>query len=234
MEAWPQSLRTVVHILLSSRYQMWMGWGENLTFLYNDAYRPTLGIKHPQALGTPAGEVWAEIWSDIGPRIQTVLTTGKASFDQGLLLFLERSGFPEETYHTFSYSPLLDDAGSINGMLCVVNEETDRVIGERRVETLRDVASALTSATNESNVLEALGTVLGRNRKDLPFSLIYLFEGREESAARLAGSSGIPPEHPLAQPLIESGLDSPWPAHSVFVRAASGIFVTYPSDSWRT
>src|SRR5579871_2549559 len=96
IDAWPQSLRTVVRILISSRYAMWMAWGPELTFLCNDAYRPTLGIKDPWALGAPATRVWAEIWPDIGPRIQTVLTTGKATYDEGLLLLLERSGFPEE------------------------------------------------------------------------------------------------------------------------------------------
>src|SRR5437588_11555554 len=105
METLPQSLLTVVNILLTSRYAMWMGWGEDLTFLYNDAYAPTLGLKHPWALGNPASKVWAEIWRDISPRIETVLSTGKATYDEGLQLFLERSGFREETYHTFSYSP---------------------------------------------------------------------------------------------------------------------------------
>ena len=132
IDQWPQSLRTVVNILLSSRYAMWMAWGPELTFLYNDAYRPTLGIKHPGPSGRAAIEVWAEIWPDIGPRIETVLATGKATYDEGCFLFLERSGFPEETYHTFSYSPLADDDGRISGMLCVVTEETERLIGERR------------------------------------------------------------------------------------------------------
>src|SRR4051812_30916008 len=95
IETWPQSLRTVVNIVLTSRYAMWMAWGSELTFLYNDAYRPTLGIKHGWALGSSATKVWAEIWPDIGPRIQSVLTTGEATYDEGLLLFLERSGFPE-------------------------------------------------------------------------------------------------------------------------------------------
>src|SRR5450432_111721 len=149
MDQWPQSLRTVVNILLTSRYQMWMAWGPELTFLCNDAYRPTLGIKDAWALGARADRVWAEIWPDIGPRIESVLTTGTATYDEGLLLLLERSGFPEETYHTFSYSPLADDDGVISGMLCVVTEETERVIGERRVETLRDVASALASTNTE-------------------------------------------------------------------------------------
>src|SRR6266576_4686496 len=79
---WPQSLRTVVNILLSSRYAMWMAWGPDLTMLYNDAYRPTLGIKHPWALGMGAREVWHEIWPDIGPRIQTVLETGQSTYDE--------------------------------------------------------------------------------------------------------------------------------------------------------
>ena len=94
ISGWPHSLRTVVNILLSSRFAMWMTWGDALTMFYNDAYRPTLGIKHPSALGTPANAVWSEIWPDIGPRIRSVLETGMATYEEGLLLFLERSGFP--------------------------------------------------------------------------------------------------------------------------------------------
>ena len=136
--SWPQSLQTAVDILLSSRFSMWMAWGPQLTFFCNAAYRRhTLGRKYPWALGRPASEVWAEIWDDIGPRIDTVLATGKATWDEALLLFLERSGYPEESYHTFSYSPLRDDAGAVVGMLCVVSEDTERVIGERRMATLR-------------------------------------------------------------------------------------------------
>ena len=83
--------------------------------------------------------MWSEIWDDIGPRIDRVLSTEQATWDEGLLLFLERSGYPEETYHTFSYSPLRDDDGHVVGMLCVVSEDTDQVIGERRMATLRDL-----------------------------------------------------------------------------------------------
>ena len=123
--SWPQSLQTAVNILLSSRFSMWMAWGPQLTFFCNAAYRrDTLGRKYPWALGRPASEVWAEIWDDIGPRISTVLATGKATWDEALLLFVERSGYPEESYHTFSYSPLRDEAGAVVGMLCVVSEDT--------------------------------------------------------------------------------------------------------------
>ena len=107
LAGWPQSLKTLVRIMLDSRYAMWLGWGPDFTFFYNDAYaRMTLGPKHPWALGKSAREVWSEIWDDIGPRAESVIRTGEATWDEGLLLFLERQGFPEETYHTFSYSPV--------------------------------------------------------------------------------------------------------------------------------
>ena len=130
---------------------MWMAWGPELTTFYNDSYeRDTLQAKHPWALGRPAGEVWAEIWHDIAPRIQSVLDTGVATWDEDLLLFLERSGYPEETYHTFSYSPLDGDDGRIAGMLCVVTETTERVVGERRMATLRDLAAAVATTRTET------------------------------------------------------------------------------------
>ncbi|MGC2496727.1 MAG: PAS domain-containing protein, partial [Acidobacteriaceae bacterium] len=156
-DSWPQSLKTVVRILLTSRYAMWMGWGPELTFLYNDTYaRMTLGKKHPRALGKPAREVWSEIWSDIAPRIQRVLDTGEATWDEALLLFLERSGYREETYHTFSYSPLADSHGQIVGMLCVVMEDTARVIGERQVASLSALAASLADSITEDEVFDAI------------------------------------------------------------------------------
>ena len=196
-DRWPQSLKTVIRILLTSRYAMWMAWGEDLTFFCNDAYRPTLGVKQDWALGASSRKVWAEIWPDIGPRIDTVLQTGTATYDENLLLFLERSGFPEETYHTFSYSPLADDDGSIAGMLCVVTEDTERVIGERRLKLLRDLASQLSLARTEEETFEAF-RLQGRDMKDLPFTLIYLFDGDQTGSARLVCATGNldPIEHP--------------------------------------
>ena len=140
---WPPGLQTTVRILLTSRFPMWMSWGPELTMLYNDAYaRTTLGNKHPWALGKPANVVWSEIWKDIGPRIERVLETGEASWDETLFLILERGGYPEETYHTFSYSPLVGPDGANAGMLCVVMEDTGRVLGERQLASLSTLSSA--------------------------------------------------------------------------------------------
>ncbi len=147
---------------------------------------------------------------DIGPRIEAVLGTGQATWDEGLLLFLERSGYTEETYHTFSYSPLRDDAGDIVGMLCVVSEETERVIGERRMATLRDLGSDPSVIRTEQEVLAFADRQLSRNRKDLPFTLTYLFDGDD---ARLAGGTGVTPGRPVAPRLLPvAGSEGPWPA----------------------
>jgi PAS domain-containing protein len=161
---WPDGLKAVVRILLTSRFQMWMAWGPKLVCIYNDAYwQTTLGKKHPWALGRPIREVWPEIWTDIGPRIERVLDTGEASWDEALFLLLERNGYPEETYHTFSYSPLAGSDGQISGMLCVVIEDTARVIGERQLAALRVLSSELGTAITERDVLTVLGACLSNH-----------------------------------------------------------------------
>jgi PAS domain S-box-containing protein len=236
--SWPQSLQTAVDILLSSRFSMWMAWGTQLTFFCNAAYRrQTLGGKYPWALGRPASEVWAEIWDDIGPRIDTVLATGKATWDEALLLFLERSGYPEESYHTFSYSPLRDDAGAVVGMLCVVSEDTERVIGERRMATLRDLGSDPSVVRTEQETLDFAGRQLDRNRRDLPFTLTYMFGG--DGVARLAGTTGIAAGPPAAPAALRAGdLDPVWPVgallrgESAVVSLTSARLAGLPAGAW--
>jgi signal transduction histidine kinase/DNA-binding response OmpR family regulator len=237
-DSWHQSLKTVVRILLTSRYQMWMCWGPQLTMFYNDAYGPTLGVKQQWALGASAREVWKEIWPDIGPRIEHVLQSGEATWDEGLLLFLERSGYPEETYHTFSYSPLADDHGRIVGMLCVVTEETERVIGERRLYALQELAAGIAGNNSVSMVLEAVPRQLIRNLKDLPFTLTYLFD--EQGAAKLACSSGVDPHHPIAPARIDpQDPNAAWPAEEILARRTAlnlsdlkERFATLPMGAW--
>src|SRR5579872_7315726 len=220
METWPQSLKIAVCILLSSRYAMWLGWGPDFTFFYNDAYaRMTLGAKHPWALGRSAREVWAEIWSDIGPRADSVVRTGKATWDERLLLFLERRGFPEETYHTFSYSPVPDDHGGVGGMLCVVTEDTERTIGERRLKTLRELAARTTEeARSAEEACQTAVRILAGNPHDLPFILLYLIDADAHMAC-LAGVTGLPPGSPAAQSAVDlTAAEAPksgWPLRAV-------------------
>ncbi|HEY6922536.1 MAG TPA: PAS domain-containing protein, partial [Steroidobacteraceae bacterium] len=139
--SWPQSLRTAVGIILGSRYAMFIWWGSQMINLYNDAYRPLLGKKHPRALGNPASQVWADIWDQVGPRATAVLERAESTFDEDLLLIMDRFGYAEETYFTFSYSPIRDIGGKVGGIFCAVTEDTRRVIGERRMRLLREVAA---------------------------------------------------------------------------------------------
>jgi PAS domain S-box-containing protein len=236
-ESWPQSLRSIVQMMLTSRYQMWLGWGPQLAFLYNDAYRPTMGVKHPWGLARPASVVWKEIWGDIGPLIEQVLRTGKAIYHEGMLLLLERSGFPEETYHTFSYSPLFDDAGTIAGMFCVVIEESERVINDRRLATLRGLASAAAATNSEEMLFRAVRAQLSTNLHDLPFSLCYVLD-RDSSQVRLVAATGVPEQHVVAPSQFKLG-EGPWPFEAVadgtptlVVDGLADRFETLPCGAW--
>jgi PAS domain S-box-containing protein len=208
-EGWPQSLKTIVRVMLDSRYAMWMLWGPDLTFFCNDAYLPTVGMKRNWVLGARSDKVWEEIWPDIGPRIQRVLEEGRATWDEGLPLFLERYGFAEETYHTFSYSPIYDDGSRIAGMLCVVTEVTERVIGERRLRVLRDLAaSPRAEATEEA--CKRLINVLANNPLDVSFASLYLLDSRQE-CLKLANYFGNLPERLLPERIALADRLAPWP-----------------------
>jgi GAF domain-containing protein len=224
-ETWPQSLKTIVRVMLDSRYAMWMQWGGQRTFFCNDAYLPTVGIKRAWVMGARADKVWEEIWTEIGPRIQHVLGHGEATWDEGLLLFLERSGFVEETYHTFSYSPVYDDQGVIAGMLCVVTEVTERVIGERQLHTLRDLA-ARSSGTGVKHAADQLVSVLAAAPADVPFAVLYLLDGSKQSAW-LAAQHGDIPEAFRSAEVALSGDESPWPLAAAIESGLTQI-VTLP------
>jgi PAS domain S-box-containing protein len=125
-EHWPQSLRTVVSLMLTSKFPMFVAWGPQLAFLYNDGYRPIFGAKHPHALGLPFREVWSDIWTDIEPLVAKALA-GEATYREDMHLVMERNGYPEDTWYTFSYSPVRDETGGIAGMFCACSETTQQV-----------------------------------------------------------------------------------------------------------
>jgi PAS domain S-box-containing protein len=129
-EEWPQSLRSVVGLLLTSKFPMFVAWGDELGFLYNDAYAEILGAKHPRAMGERFQEIWAEIWPDISPLIDAALA-GDAIYRENLPLVLNRTGSDEQAYFTFSYSPVRDESGRVAGMFCAVAETTQAIVAER-------------------------------------------------------------------------------------------------------
>lgn len=169
---WPQSLRTAVGICLSSRFPILLWWGPELVMIYNDAYRPMLGqSKHPRALGAPGREIWTEIWDFIGPMLGQVMAGGGATWSADQLLVLDRNGYPEECYFTFSYSPITDESGGVGGVFCAVTETTERVVGERRLATLAEMA-ALRGAPSRADVVRMAASIMRTNTADHPVVVV--------------------------------------------------------------
>lgn len=216
VENWPQTLKAAVRIILASRYAMFIWWGRELVNLYNDPYRAFLGIKDPDALGKSARDVWREIWDQIGPRTDAVLLHGESTYDEALLLMMERHGYVEETYFTFSYSPLPDDKGQVGGLFCAVTEATKQVIGERRLRLLREIAAEMGKARTPAQVCQSAARSLAGARRDLPFSLIYLL-GADGKTLERTGEAGISGGHPLAPESVNlaEGTEPAWPFRAV-------------------
>ena len=226
--SWPSSLKAAMRLLLTSRFEMWLGWGKDIHFFYNDAYRPTLGNKHPKSLGMPTQQLWPEIWPDVEPRLRRVYDQGEATWDQALLLLLNRHGYLEETYHTFSYSPLFDDDGRVNGVFCAVSEDTERVISERRMSSLRALALRLHAPDSAAEVYAAVVDSLKDNSFDLPFVALYRFD--EHGCAHLAGAVGVKSgsKH-AAQSLGCDEDDAPWPIGAIW-KGEGHLVVTGSAD----
>ncbi|SFB57096.1 GAF sensor hybrid histidine kinase [Rhizobium sp. NFR07] len=187
---WPQSLKTAVRIMLLSRQPIWIGWGEELTYFYNDSYKSIIGGKHPWALGKPTAEVWREIWDDIGPMLATAMGGHEGTYVEEQLLIMERNGYPEETYYTFSYTPIPDDDGTPGGIICANTDDTQRVVSERQLALLRELATTASDARSWRIACERGAAALSVNAYDVPFALLYMTDA-DTHVAELVASCGI-------------------------------------------
>ncbi|CAG5072393.1 Sensor histidine kinase RcsC [Dyadobacter sp. CECT 9623] len=192
-EQWQQSLKTCIRIMLSSKQPIWIGWGEHLIKLYNDAYVDIVRGKHPGALGQPASVVWKDIWRDIEPMLSLAMTRDEGTYVESQLLIMERSGFPEETYYTFSYTPVLGEDGRPAGIICYNTADTDRIINERSLRTMQQLDS-LAQRKTEQDVYAQAVKALGSNNRDFPFTVIYQVNS-ESNTAEITAMSGIGPEN---------------------------------------
>jgi PAS domain S-box-containing protein len=192
---WPQSLKIAVRIMLTSRQPIWIGWGADLYYLYNDAYKSIIGGKHPWALGRPTRDVWREIWEKISPLLAQAMGGDEGTYVESQLLIMERSGYPEETYYTYSYSPIPAEDGNTGGIICANTDDTQRVIGERQLSLLRELAAAGSEARTLREVYEASARALATNQRDLPFALIYFAEPGNDDLS-LVSWSPIGQVHP--------------------------------------
>lgn len=220
VEQWSPTLRMMVSFLLANRFPLLLWWGPHYISIYNDAYRPILGTKHPWALGRPVNEVWSEIWSVLRPLIDTPFEGGPATWIEDIELHINRHGFLEESHFTIAYSPVPDDAAArgIGGVLATVHEITEKVIGERRIVILRDLGSRASHAKSAEDACAVAAAVLSNHVKDVPFALLYLIDPKGNKV-RLAGAAGIASGEavsPLQMPM--DGPAAPWPVADVLQR----------------
>lgn len=158
---WPLSLKAAVGLMLATRQPACMAWGPDLVFLYNDAYRPVLADRHPAALGARLPDVWPEVWPDIEPLVNTALSGG-STWSEDLHLVMTRKGYPEDTWWSFSYSPLRDDAGKVVGFLDLCLDTTAKVMGERQAKALGDLADLTAATRDPAEVQRLAAALLGR------------------------------------------------------------------------
>jgi signal transduction histidine kinase/DNA-binding response OmpR family regulator len=204
VEHWPQSLKTSISICLASQFPIVMYWGPEYVVLYNDAYSKILGGKHPWALGQRCSDCWSEIWDTIGPMLDGVVNSGKATWSDDLLLLLQRSGYAEECYFSFSFSPIRVETGAVGGVFTAVMETTNKVIGERRLKTLRDLAARAVQTTSEEDAWRIAVDTLSENRQDLPFAVICQ-AAPSNDPVRLRHTSNLNDDHPLCGSLTQPG-----------------------------
>jgi two-component sensor histidine kinase len=146
ISSWPEHLKSAVNLMLPARAQIVLFWGPKFVALYNDAYAPTIGEKHPRALGRPAQESWTELWDDLEPLLRRVLETGETVFAKDRPFYIERHGYPENVYFDISYSPVRSETGAIGGVLCIVSETTERVVAQAELTRAKERLSQALSA----------------------------------------------------------------------------------------
>ncbi|WP_375756942.1 ATP-binding protein [Corallococcus exercitus] len=206
---WPQSLRTAVSILLESRFPMYIAWGPQLVQFYNDGYRPVLGAtKHPAAMGHSAQSTFAESWHIIGPMFEGV-RQGTAVGSEDWMLPLDRNGYLEECYFTYSYSPIRDESGGVGGVLVTLTETTGRVLGERRLRTLRDLAARTGAVKREQDAWREAAAALETNGFDIPFALLYR-QGDAGQGLELVATTGWGQDTATPAALFGTGATA-WP-----------------------
>jgi len=243
ISGWSQSLRMMVNFLLANRFPLLLWWGPEYVSIYNDAYRPILGTKHPRAMGLPVRECWSEIWHILQPLIDTPFNGGPATWMEDIALEIKRHGFVEETHFTIAYSPVPDETAprGIGGVLATVHEITEKVVAERRVVILRDLGARAADAKTADEACRVAAGVIASHAKDLPFALLYLVD-QDGKQARLAAAAGVTEGEaisPLTLRLDGDTPTSPWPLteairceETIVVEHLGRRFRSLPAGPW--
>lgn len=186
VSGWKQSLWSVLSICLNSNFPIAIYWGEDLCLLYNDAWSPIPGNKHPWALGRPAKEVWPEIWKDIEPQFAKAFS-GEPGGSKDALLPMQRHGYTEECYFDFTFTPVYGEDGKVDGIFNAVIETTYQIINDRRAALLQKLSRKISNSVSSEEVFKKVTGILKSNATDIPFCYIYtLADGK---SPELAGAS---------------------------------------------
>lgn len=218
-ECWSPTLRATVSLMLANRFPLLLWWGPQYVSIYNDAYVPILGAKHPKALGQPVRECWSEIWHILKPMIDTPFQGGTPTWIEDLMLEVNRHGYLEEGHWTVAYSPVPDETmpSGIGGVLATVHEITEKVVADRRINVLRDLAARATESKTVESACMIAAETLSRHAKDIPFALLYVIDD-ESKHARLAGQAGFAEKNDISPATIDLSIETsqqPWPLATV-------------------
>lgn len=217
-EHWPENLRVSTSILLNSQFPMFVWWGPEMITIYNDAYRVILGDKHPAALGSSGPKVWSEIWDVVGPLADKVMKYGESNWSEDQILYMNRHGYLEETYFTFSYSPIYSQSGGVVAVFCACTETTEKVLTAKKIkESEANFRKLVTNApvgicivTNNNNYVEIVNDqflqVVGRKRRELENQPYW--ETLKEAEAYYA---------PILQNVFDSGIAYSGSEHKVLL-----------------
>ncbi|CAM3135304.1 response regulator [Corallococcus sp. ZKHCc1 1396] len=207
VEAWPQSLRTTVSLCLSSTFPILIAWGPERVQIYNDSYRPICGAKHPESMGQPFRVCWATALPMVGGAFDKA-GAGTGSYIENQRMLLDRYGYLEEAFMTFSFSPIRDESGSVGGLFHPITEVTEKMLSARRTQTLRELAALL----GKVKTVEAIGAALPQLPPDAALDVPFLLFYRRDEArdgVRLVNAMGLPPGSAWSPE--EAALDGPWP-----------------------
>lgn len=213
IDSWPQSLRTTVSLCVCSTFPISIAWGPRHIQIYNDGYLPICGGKHPASMGQDFSECWASAWPAIGDGFNRGLA-GEAFYIENQRIFLDRNGYTEETFFTFSFSPIRDESGKVGGLFHPVIEQTGRMLTERRTRALRDIGARTGKAKTVADVFALAAQAIAEYDFDIPFALFYALN---DDRADLTAATGCPTDNslaPLSLDLAASVLPS-WPLRQV-------------------
>jgi hypothetical protein len=208
LQTWPQSLRTSVSLCLSSTFPILIAWGPDDVQIYNDAYRPICGDLHPRAMGGAFKEIWAAALPVVGDKFDRA-RKGEGTYIRDQRMFLERHGYLEEAFMTFSFSPIRDESGEVGGIFHPISEATATVLNARRTQCLRDLSVAIADARTVGDIADDIAGQYANLALDLPFALLYQFDG-DSGKLVLRGGAGLD-DHPGLAPAMTSLDDTLWP-----------------------